>query len=281
MNKCSEDFQDKTLRQENKFDFFNYGKGREIINELYSLEKFLDDMVFISDGRNYACCHNMVFSLQRVLISAELTMGSIINCCEAACIADANTLLRKYRDDLFFYLYVTVYNEDKKIEGSNKEISKMEGKVSEWLDNGLKDLSIGTVLKAIKSSSVLIESVTKFELKQAFEKIGLKLNNYVHSNGYNYYNMSFNEYDDYAKIMESLVNDAKFITVSFLFLLILCVPSSIMATDFTDYLDMGICSTADSQYLVAPFVEEFLYSHISMIDEKCLAYLKDRTSMKL
>ena len=211
----------------------------------------------------------------------ELNMGSIINCCEAACIADANTLLRKYRDDLFFYLYVTVYNEDKKIEGSNKEISKMEGKVSEWLDNGLKDLSIGTVLKAIKSSSVLIESVTKFELKQAFEKIGLKLNNYVHSNGYNYYNMSFNEYDDYAKIMESLVNDAKFITVSFLFLLILCVPSSIMATDFTDYLDMGICSTADSQYLVAPFVEEFLYSHISMIDEKCLAYLKDRTSMKL
>lgn len=37
-------------------------------------------------------------------------MGSMIACCESVCIADVNTLLRRYRDDLFFYFYVSLYN---------------------------------------------------------------------------------------------------------------------------------------------------------------------------
>ena len=80
------------------------------ILEFVKIEKFLSEFGFLSFGRDFILCQEKVFSLQRLAISVELTAGSIISCCKAGCMADANSLLRKFRDDMFFYLYIQVYD---------------------------------------------------------------------------------------------------------------------------------------------------------------------------
>ena len=119
--------------------------------ELVEVRKFIADMEYLSLGRDYVMCHDKVFSLQIVMTSAELTLGNIYNCCEYACFSDANTLVRKYRDDLFFYLYLTVYHARKMLEEQDKTLDQMERNIEAWLGNNLSSLHIGDVLKAIAS----------------------------------------------------------------------------------------------------------------------------------
>lgn len=133
----------------------------------------------------------------------------------------------------------------------------------------------------ISTSPSLSDSVVKFKLKQFFDNIGKRLNNYVHSNGFSFYNTGYSIYKDFKASLESLINNAKYITISFLFLLILSSPSSIMSMDYIDYCECGLIPPEGSQYTVAPFVEKFIDSHIKMIDDNCLAYLKENTSMQL
>lgn len=270
-----------SIRKKNKFDVLHSEKCDELINKLKAIETFLEDMQYLSVGRNYVHCEKFAFSLQRVLISAGLTMGSIISCCESACIADAYSLLRKYRDDLFFYLYVSVYDADKAFDDKSKRIKDMKDNILKWLEDGLNNFNSNFLLKSISTSPVLSDSVVKFELKQSFDNISTRLNNYVHSKGYSYYNMSYIVYKDFSASLESLINDAEYITTSFLFLLILNSPLSIMSTDYIDYCECGQIPPEASQYLVAPFVEKFINLHIKMIDDNCLAYLRENTSMQL
>ncbi len=76
--------------------------------------------------------------------SCELTAGSIVSCCESGCIADAYSLLRKYRDDLFFYLYIVVFDTCNKLENKSPAIAQMETNIERWINNGLDDLHIGS-----------------------------------------------------------------------------------------------------------------------------------------
>ena len=111
----SDDFE-ITTRQRNANFVKEDSECQQSINELKKIEKFLENLGFLTFGRDTVLgifdTKTTSFSLNSLMSSLELTMGSVIACCESACIADANTLLRKYRDDLFFYLYISVYKVD-------------------------------------------------------------------------------------------------------------------------------------------------------------------------
>lgn len=51
----------------------------------------------------------------RILESSSKTLESIKLCCENYNMADAFCLLRKYRDDLFFYLYLCAIEKKENI----------------------------------------------------------------------------------------------------------------------------------------------------------------------
>ena len=99
-----------TIRQMNAELVERNSECQQLINGLRNIEEFLRDFGFLTFGRDFVIGTSVCFSLGSVITSLELTLGSVIACCESACIADANTLLRKYRDDLFFSLYISVYN---------------------------------------------------------------------------------------------------------------------------------------------------------------------------
>ena len=253
----------------------------EIINKMKDIESFLSRFGFLSFGRDNIMCCNQVFALQFVSTSLELTAGSIISCCEYGCLADANALLRKYRDDMFFYLYLLVYHSNKLLGAEKKNSEQMEENIQKWLDNNLCDLSIGKVMKAIGQAPGINKAVKKYKLQQYFEKIGDRLNNYVHSNGVYYYNRNINSYKDneFIKRLQLLLDDMRFITVTFLFLLTICSPLTIMSTDYTDCLEMRVTPPDGSEYWIAPFVKEYFKKNLDLIDESCIEYLKENTFM--
>lgn len=108
-----------TIRELNQTEIQQDNIYQQLIDEIKAIEAFISNFGFLSFGRDYILCKNWSFSLQTIITSVELTAGDIITCCECACIADANSLLRKYRDDLFFYLYIAVFDSNQKLEAPN------------------------------------------------------------------------------------------------------------------------------------------------------------------
>lgn len=277
-------FSSETSVRDVNFNIIKYNKScQDILASLKSLECFLCDFENLSSGRDIIFFHDRVFFLSKINISLECTMGSIISCCEYGCIADANTLLRKYRDDLFFYLYILVYDSEKKSGAESKALFEMEHNIDSWLQNELNHLNINSVLKAIASSPELNDAIKSYKLKSDFDRISRRLNSFVHGNGYWFYNQPSNDYkgSELAIEMAKICNDAKYVTVVFLFLLMLCTPIATMSTDYIACLDSGIQPPDGSQYWVAPFIQKFLAENESLISENCLQYLRDNTSMEI
>ena len=270
-----------TIRELNRCTVLQNPQYQQYITELHSIEKFISDLGFLTFGRDYILCTDRLITLQSIITSVELTVGSIISCCECACIADAHTLLRKYRDDLFFYLYVALFSEEEK-GCDSKRTAVMEQNIIRWLDGKLSDLRIQEVLKAIGTSKQLKEAVNKYSLHKSFNQIGDRLNNFVHGNGMLFYNRNINTYrvGELDRDFQSLVSDMKYITITYLFLLILCSPGFVMAFDYIDAIDCGCTPHQDSIYWVAPFVEKFLKANIDLIDMNCYQFLKDRSVMQ-
>lgn len=256
---------------------------QKAIASIKEIEKLLIQFGFLSFGRDFVMAKSKVVSLQRISTSLELTMGSIISCCESGCIADANALLRKYRDDIFFYLYIMDYDSMYKLGVNSEGLLDMEKQIDLWLKNNLRNLKINKVLKTIASSPSLTDAVNTYNLEASFDEMGRKLNNHVHSNGYWYYNQNANAYERgaLASKMASIADDAKYITVVFLFLLILCSPLSVMSEDYIDALECNKTPPEGSQYWVAPFIQEFIRENLSMIDENCIEYLKAHSNMEV
>ena len=278
----SNEYEIKTTRQLNSQLIAQDKECEKSISEMRTVEKFLSDYGFLSFGRDFVFFRKQMFSLQMISTAFELTAGSIISCCESGCIADAYSLLRKYRDDMFFYLYIVVYDSFNKFDKETQIVSQMKKNIEKWIRNDLNDLNIGTVLQAIGQFPSVKEAVQKYNLKSYFDRLRNKLNNYVHSNGVSFYNRNVNAYrrETLQKLLLALQMDMRSITITFLFLLTLCSPLSIMSTDYIDCLDCNMTPPDESQYWVAPFVVEFFKRNIDLIDESCMQYLQDNTLME-
>lgn len=267
------------VRESNK-RFLQEDKIMEIIKNIKEIEKFVDDFSFLLFGRDYILCGKKVFSLQILFRSIQLTMGSIINCCEHYCVADANVLTRKYRDDIFFCLYLIVYDANYK-KGNKEVYVDIENNISKWLNNSLQNLYISDVFKAIGKQPDLLQVIKKYDLQSSFKVINTKLNDFVHSNGIAFYNENIINSD--RKIIEEklrgIENNIRYITVSFLFLLVLCSPGYIMSTDYVECLDMGTPPPDYSELWVAPFVKSFLKDNLKIIDDNCYNYIRENSSM--
>lgn len=254
---------------------------------LLEIRDFINELGFLSFGRDIHFLRGIgPVEGNTILDSSARTMESIRYCCLNANFADAYTLLRKYRDDLFYYIYLFAVADKSDflqfVEVDN--LSKDERNIWNWLHNQQKDLKIGDVLKCVASHPAAKKAVQDFKLKISFDDLAKKLNNYVHSNGRLFYNKSFDRLLQEGKVKEKceeFIKASAYITMAFLLLLILISPLSIMSEDYTDYLDVGDVPPEDSQYWVAPFVSEFLRKYSYVLDEKCNEYLREKTGMQI
>ena len=236
---------------------------QELNTLLEETRNFMYEMSFLAYGRDSIVLHKVgVISGNQILDSVSRTAESIRYCCLNANFADAYSLLRKYSDDVFYYIYMLTVGDKtdfmKYVE--LKDLGKDERNIYDWIRNQQNDVYIGTIFKAIASSSAG-EAIKKYKLKDAFDKLALKLNNFVHSNGQLYYNFSYQRMDTHSNISKYCKEFGEaitYITMSFLMVLVLIRPGLIVSEDYIDYLDCGDTPPDGSQYWVASFVSEYV-----------------------
>ncbi|MCL2588529.1 MAG: hypothetical protein FWD84_03875 [Oscillospiraceae bacterium] len=267
----------------------------ELLNKVNSVRQFFENYSFLQFGRNFEILSLLgkKFSSHSVLQSIEQTLYSIENCCKIGSLSDTYILLRKYRDDLFFYLYITVVSNEQKmaIEEAiqNNECRKDEKRekavrnIDSWTEDKLNALHISEVLKYVGQSSQLAEAVSRYNLHSSFENIGKKLNDFVHANGVSFYNKLYPQYSEgeFERVCKDIIDILNYITTIFVFLSALCKPLSIMSHDYVDYLDCGETPPIESEYWVPPFIIEFFQTKAHYLDESCMKYLQDETNMQL
>lgn len=231
-----------------------------------------------------------VYSLQTFLQSAELTIGSIISCCESGCMADANCLVRKYRDDMLFCVYIAVLDANRRNHDTSEITKQMEHNFEEWAKNSLERLDVfrtkngaKSVVDSIVASPVIQAAEQQYGLKKFLRSLNRRLNNYVHGNGISYYNGSvFQLAGKVEKQIDEIVKDLYSITIAVLFMLALCSPVFLASTDYSDYLDVGMTPPEGSQYWVAPVIKVFFKENIDALkgDINCIEYLQKTMQME-
>ena len=149
------------------------------LNEtLTELRDFLNELGYLTFGRDMSVLRRIgTVNGNIILDSATRTMESIRYCCLNANFADAYSLLRKYRDDLFYYLYLFAVadNSDFTQFVDVDQLNEDEKNIWDWVHNQQKDLHIGSVLKCIASHPATQSAVQKFRLKGSFDRLADKL----------------------------------------------------------------------------------------------------------
>lgn len=254
----------------------------EVQNKLENIHKFLVRFNELQFGRDMVMTSQVLTLIPGLIIgSASDTLHSIMLCCEYGHLADSNTLLRKYRDDLFFYLYLIAFNSSRDVIDKEHYL-KHEANINKWQQNELLNLKIGTVLKFISEVPSLEIAMEKYKLQKSFSDIGQKLNNYVHSNGIDFYNKSTRAYRDNSLniSLNQIMEHTNYITTTFVFLVGLCSKISLMATDYIDYLEFDETPPEGSQYWVAPFITDYLKENVHILGKDCIEYLRIETDME-
>jgi len=105
---------------------------------LEETRNFMYEMSFLAYGRDNIVLHKVgVISGNQILDSVSRTAESIRYCCLNANFADAYSLLRKYRDDVFYYIYMLTVGDKtdfmKYVE--LKDLGKDESNIYDWIRN--------------------------------------------------------------------------------------------------------------------------------------------------
>ena len=280
----------------------------ECKTEIEKLIDFLNSLSFLIYNLGHAktCISgNKVYVFQTEIIDAAVkTLNSIKYCCMFGSFSDANVLVRKYRDDLFLFLYIVEALNNRKyldeeqireIVGDGLDVNKWievveltlnvavsgitknneDKRVDAWLDDSVHKLSkeegyklsIGNYMDYLKKNSCIKEVIAKYNLKKDWENIRNKLNDYVHNKGKTYtrHNLMSINSSDIKKCFKEIISRLNFITTFFMVLLILIDSKMIESTDYINYLDCGLTPPEDSQYQIAPFVQEFIDNYINKL----------------
>ena len=74
---------------------------------------------------------------------------------------------------------------------------------------------------------------------------------------------------------DEVISRLDFITAFFVVLLILIEPQMIQSIDYIDYMDCDLIPPENSQYIVAPGIQEFIEEYINQINPELKVFLRN------
>lgn len=253
----------------------------------------------------------MHFVSTTLLDNSIQTLKSIKLCCSIGSFADANTLIRKLRDDLILYVYILDVtnkrkpfvedelsklnvNSPKELSDTllnlrfNSELTEDEKAVDAWLNNTVLELpykikmklSFENYMKFLKQNENIIKILDDYKLQNYWETLRNKLNNYVHSNGIQFTSHNLiKEHSEFLDVYLKNINTrTSYIITFFLVLIIMTEAALISSTDMIDYLDCGMEPPEDCQYEIAPFIQEYIDNEVVKIHPELKQFLKDNNN---
>lgn len=256
-----------------------------------------------------------IFYLNCYLIdSSAQTLRSIKLCCSIGSFSDANTLIRKLRDDLFLYVYIlTIINMRKpfiedgldnwEIDNSsdfinffnnfkiNSNLTDDEKAVSAWFANTVSDLprplkrklEFENYMKILKENSNIVQILEKYNLQKYWEILRRRLNDYVHNNGVKFSAQnSIRKHDTNLEIHFKNINIRTSYISSFFIIVLLMVDSSLISsTDYIEHLDCNLEPPEGCQYNIASFIQDYIDIKINKLHPELKQFLIDNNNYRM
>lgn len=213
-----------------------------------------------------------------VYLSIQETLKSIRDILIQGRINDAYTLLRKYYDAAIINIYTILYLDDN-FSGENFVVEKIEN----WR-NGKEQLpDIRTMNNYIQKSEKVSTIYRLLHKDERYSKLRERCNNHTHYNFY--YNVVQNNSQIFSEHKLSILNrfakdieDIFILHLSYIFYL---NDHYLMDSDYIDCLDCGITPEPDSQYWVAPFIQNIFDTVIKEKRMDLAIEIKKKTAMAL
>ncbi len=296
--------EERQIAETEEFKLFS-----EDIDYLSKFFSSLSELIFLNGGIISFFSEKDYYRLNTSLIdSSAQTLKSIKLCCSIGSFSDANTLIRKLRDDLIQYVYILniinlrkPFREEsvKDIRTDNPEefassilnlqfndtLTDDEQAITAWFKNSVSDLQrpikkkleFENYMKVLNQNVKINQILTEYNLKEYWETLRKRLNNYVHNNGTIFSSHNFISATDknLATHLKNVNIRTSYISSFFLVLLLMIESFLISSSDYIDHIDNDMEAPNDSQYFVACFVQDFIDKKVSKIHPELKQYLKD------
>lgn len=206
------------------------------------------------------------------------TLSSVAVILGAGRINDAYALVRKYFDSVTLSLYVDVYLNDHR----DKEAIAV-AEINDWL-RGKKALPQYDVMKAYVAAANRLKPVIDMLLKPATRYKGIRdrANGHMHHNDFQF--MLLNDRDvnlDRLPVLDQMESDVTDLFVLHMACVFFMNDHYMMSSDYMDALECGMTPKVDSQYWVAPFVQEVFDDLLTVRRPDVSTVIKNCTSMHL
>lgn len=297
-------------------------------NQIADLEKFKkfeiefnSNIQFLQDFSNLVSYSGRIISFispekvhivpsTHILNSSIQSLRSIKNCCSTGSFADANTLIRKLRDDLLLYVYIlSIINKRKTFTEDSLKEFKMETEedlikgisgltftelngdekaVKAWLSNTVnelphsvkKKLSFENYMSVLKQNPNVNDILLKYNLKHYWEFLRTKLNDYVHNNGFQFtqHNLIHSNNTNLEIYFQNINTRSSYVITFFLVLITMVESPLLCSGDIEDYLSLDIEPPENCQYEIAPFIQEFINKKVVPLHPELKEYLRNNNS---
>lgn len=222
---------------------------------------------------------NKLFNIDTYMYtSIKGTLESIKNILEVGRINDSYTLLRKYYDSIIINIYSILYL---------KENFTFEKFVVEQIDNWIKGKDnlpkFRKMLQYIKSSKQIAGLNKLIEKDIMYKEIRNRCNDHTHYNFYKYVLLNDNSVynPNRLNILNSFSSDLRNLFIFHLSYVFYLNEYYMSSDDFIMALEKGLTPEDNSQYYVAPFIQDMFDKEIKKYRTDLYELIKSKTSMML
>lgn len=191
---------------------------------------------------------------------------------------DSFALLRKYYDATMINIYSNLFLEDN-FNIENRIVKQIE----DWKNGSETIPSYRVIANYIKSSQKLKPVTTLLQKDNRYKEIRNRCNDHMH---YNFYkNLLYNDNAIYVenrvRLLNILANDLKNLFIQHISYLFYLKDNYMMSSDYIDALELDMEPEEDTQYFVAPFVQDIFDNVVKDNRSDIAELIKQETTMEL
>ena len=216
------------------------------------------------DSYTYSSMHGTLESIQSILLSGRIN--------------DAYCFLRKYCDSAVIDIYTKLYlNEHFSIQNF------VVDEIQKWLSGKLQLPKYGIMIEYIADAQAVKPITSILSSDNRYKAIRDRCNAHTHYKFYQHVLLNDNEVSLQNRIQwrNTFRVDAQDLLVMHLAYVFFMKDHYMMSSDYTDALECGVQPEPDSQYWVAPFVQENFDEAITPRRAEITATIKGSSHMQL
>jgi hypothetical protein len=228
---------------------------------------------FVSVGTRAICnIDSYLFS------SAQGTLASIQAILKDGRINDTYALLRKYYDSAVINIYTGLYLEDH-VSINNFIVQQIDS----WMQGKDRLPEFRSMSNYIRSSPKVAPITALLFAGDRYKRLRDRCNDHTH---YNFYrNVLLNDKEIFLEgrrqALDEFSNDLRDVLILHVSLMFFAKGHYMMSSDHVDYLDCGMTPEPDSEYWVAPFVQDIFDQTLKKARPDIVDTIKQHTSMHL